>query len=85
VSHMAMPRATLEAEVDRYISLPAQALAYQLGNLKFRELRSRAERRLGDRFRIRDFHDALMSAGPVSLPVLDSLIEDWISNGATRP
>jgi uncharacterized protein (DUF885 family) len=78
-SHMAMPRATLEAEVDRYISWPAQALAYQLGNLKFRDLRSRAERRLGDKFRIRDFHDALMSAGPVSLPVLDALVETWIT------
>jgi uncharacterized protein (DUF885 family) len=84
VSHMAMPRATLEAEVDRYISMPAQALAYQLGNLKFRDLRSRAERRLGDKFRIRDFHDALMGAGPVSLPILDALIEDWITNRATR-
>ena len=75
----------IQTEVDRYISMPAQALAYQLGNLKFRDLRSRAERRLGDRFRIRDFHDALMGAGPVSLPVLDGLIEDWITKRATRP
>ena len=82
--YMAMPRATLEAEVDRYISMPGQALAYQLGNLKFRDLRSRAEKRLGNRFRIRDFHDALMAAGPVTLPILDTLIQDWIDRQATR-
>jgi uncharacterized protein (DUF885 family) len=80
--HMAMPVATLEAEVDRYIALPAQALAYQLGNLKFRELRRRAEQRLGSRFRIRDFHDALMATGPVTLPILDNLIDDWIARQA---
>lgn len=72
--HVAMPRATIEAEVDRYIGMPAQALAYQLGNLKFTELRRRAQAELGERFRIRDFHDGLMAAGPVTLPVLDDLL-----------
>jgi len=78
LQHMAMPRPTIEAEVDRYIGLPAQALAYQLGNRKFRELRERAEARLGDRFNRRAFHDALMAAGPVTLGVLDEHIEWWI-------
>lgn len=78
--NMAMPLETLTAEVDRYIGLPGQALAYQLGNLKFRELRARAETALGDDFRIRDFHDALMAAGAVTLPVLELLIDDWIAN-----
>jgi uncharacterized protein (DUF885 family) len=77
---MAMPIETLTAEVDRYIGLPGQALAYQLGNLKFRELRARAETALGDDFRIRDFHDALMAAGAVTLPVLEILIDDWIAH-----
>jgi len=45
--HMALPRPTIEAEVDRYISWPGQALAYQIGNLEFRRLRSLAESRLG--------------------------------------
>jgi uncharacterized protein (DUF885 family) len=80
--NMAMPLETLTAEVDRYIGLPGQALAYQLGNLKFRELRARAEAALGEEFRIRDFHDALMAAGAVTLPVLELLIDDWIA-GAT--
>lgn len=83
-SHMAMPRETLVAEIDRYISMPAQALAYQLGNLKFRELRARAERRLGAKFHLRDFHDALMACGPVTLPVLDTLMTQWIEDRATR-
>ena len=78
--NMAMPLETLTAEVDRYIGMPGQALAYQLGNLKFRGLRARAEARLGEDFRIRDFHDALMAAGAVTLPVLELLIEDWIAN-----
>ncbi|MES2046206.1 MAG: DUF885 domain-containing protein [Pseudomonadota bacterium] len=77
--NMAMPLETLTAEVDRYIGLPGQALAYQLGNLKFRELRARAETALGEDFRIRDFHDALMAAGAVTLPVLEYLIDDWIA------
>ena len=77
--NMAMPLETLTAEVDRYIGLPGQALAYQLGNLQFRELRARAEAALGDEFRIRDFHDAVMAAGAVTLPVLELLIDDWIA------
>lgn len=77
--NMAMPLETITAEVDRYIGLPGQALAYQLGNLKFRELRARAELALGDAFRIRDFHDTLMAAGAVTLPVLDMLVNDWIA------
>ncbi|WP_082793121.1 DUF885 domain-containing protein [Ramlibacter tataouinensis] len=78
VARMALPRATLEAEIDRYISMPGQALAYQLGNRKFRELRKRATEKLGSKLRLRDFHDALMAAGPVTLPVLESVINDWI-------
>lgn len=77
--NMAMPMETLTAEVDRYIGLPGQALAYQLGNLKFRALRARAEAALGDGFRIRDFHDTLMAAGAVTLPVLEMLVDDWIA------
>lgn len=75
---VSIPRDTVEAEVDRYIALPGQALAYQPGNLKFRELRARAEQALGDRFDLRHFHDALIAAGPVTLPVLDDLIEHWL-------
>ena len=82
LEHMAMPKATLEAEVDRYIGMPAQALGYQLGNRRFRELRERAQDRLGSRFSLRRFHDALMAAGPVTLDVLSTLIDRWIDKEA---
>jgi uncharacterized protein (DUF885 family) len=81
--NMAMPTETLTAEVDRYIGMPGQALAYQLGNLKFRALRARAEAALGENFRIRDFHDAIMAAGAVTLPVLELLMDDWITEAST--
>jgi uncharacterized protein (DUF885 family) len=73
---------TIEVEIDRYIAMPAQALAYQLGNLKFRALRKTAQQKLGERFRLRDFHDALIACGPVTLPVLEVLMLDWIEKQA---
>lgn len=69
---------TIAAEVDRYAALPAQALAYQIGGIKLCELRQRAEDRLGPRFTHRGFHEAVMTAGGVTLSVLDDLVEDWI-------
>ena len=81
-ARLALPLATIEAEVDRFIALPGQALAYQIGNLKFRALRRRAQERLGERFRVRDFHDALMACGAVTLPVLENLIDEWIATQA---
>ncbi|MDT9598760.1 DUF885 domain-containing protein [Sphingosinicella rhizophila] len=77
--YMAMPLETVAAEVDRYIAMPGQALAYQVGNLTFRKIRLRAEAALAENFRIRDFHDALMAAGPVTLPVLDDLMDAWVN------
>ena len=72
----------IENEIDRYIALPGQALAYQPGNLKHRELRKRAEDRLGERFDIREFHNQLISSGPVTLPILDDLVEHWLAHQA---
>ena len=81
--YVAMPIDFIGSEVDRYIGVPGQALGYQIGNLKFRELRARAEREHGDGFDLRAFNDALSSVGAVSLTVLDTAIGAWIE--ARRP
>lgn len=69
-------------EVDRYIALPGQALAYKIGELAIKELRAKAERTLGAAFDIRRFHNAVLDNGPLPLPVLTAQIEDWISMNA---
>lgn len=74
----ALSDANIEAEVNRYISWPGQALGYKLGELKFRELRARAEKELGTNFDLRRFHDAALGQGPVPLDVLERQINDWI-------
>ena len=74
----AVDEPTIQAETDRYISWPAQALSYKLGQLKFRELRSRAEQELGAKFDIRVFHDEMLSGGVLPLDLLDSRTTSWI-------
>lgn len=65
-------------ETDRYISWPGQALSYKIGELKIRELRKKAESELNAKFNIREFHDAILSEGTVTLPLLEKIIEDYI-------
>lgn len=66
-------------EVDRYIVWPAQALAYKIGELKIRELRTYAQRELGTAFEIRAFHDALLAEGSLPLNILDERIHAWVA------
>ena len=70
---------TIQAEVDRYIALPGQALSYKLGQLKFRELRERAKTELGPAFDIRTFHDEMLSGGALPLDLLDARTNTWIA------
>ena len=68
----------VQAETDRYIALPGQALAYKLGQLKILELRARAQQQLGDKYDIRAFHDEILNGGALPLDVLDSRTTAWI-------
>jgi uncharacterized protein (DUF885 family) len=69
----------LQAEVDRYIAFPAQALSYKLGQLKFIELRERAKQELGPRFDIRAFHDEMLNGGALPLDVLEARTNAWLA------
>lgn len=70
-----------QAEVDRYISWPAQALSYKMGQLKIVELRQRAEAQLGTKFDVRDFHDAVLRDGALPLELLDEEVGKYIASG----
>jgi uncharacterized protein (DUF885 family) len=74
----------IDAEVNRYISNPAQALAYKLGELKLRELRTKAESELGPKFDVRRFHDAVLGQGPLPLDALQAQIDAWIASEKTK-
>ncbi len=79
LDNTALSKANIEAEVNRYITWPGQALAYKIGELKIRALRAQAEKRLGKRFDLRKFHDAILENGAVPLSVLEEHMTDWMN------
>ena len=74
-----MTRTEVVAEVERYIAIPSQALAYKVGALKIQELRQRAEEKLGSDFDIREFHAQVLDTGALPMPVLEAKIDRWIA------
>jgi len=81
----AVDEPTIQSETDRYIAMPAQALSYKLGQLKFRELRNMAEKQLGPKFDIRKFHDEMLNGGSLPLDLLQARTEKWIAQQKAEP
>jgi uncharacterized protein (DUF885 family) len=80
----AVDEPTIQSETDRYIAWPAQALSYKLGQLKFRELRERAQKELGAKFDIRSFHDEMLDGGTLPLDMLDARTNQWIAEQKSK-
>jgi uncharacterized protein (DUF885 family) len=80
----AVDEPTIQSETDRYIAWPAQALSYKLGQLKFRELRDRAQKELGPKFDIRSFHDEMLDGGTLPLDLLEARTNKWIAQQKSK-
>jgi uncharacterized protein (DUF885 family) len=78
-ANSALTIGSVEGQIDRYITWPAQALSYKIGELKIRELRKYAEQELGENFDIRLFHDQLLTNGSLPLALLEELLIEWVA------
>jgi uncharacterized protein (DUF885 family) len=78
--HEAETEASIIAEIERYMAIPGQALSYKIGQLKILELRAKAEKELGNKFKIAEFHDQILNSGNIPLKVLEDKIDKWIAS-----
>ena len=78
--HEAEPEESIIAEIERYMAIPGQALSYKVGQLKIRELRTKAEKELGEKFNIAEFHNQILDPGCVPLQVLEDKVDRWIAD-----
>jgi uncharacterized protein (DUF885 family) len=84
LDHSAMGKTDATAEVERYIAIPSQALAYKVGQLTISRLRAKAEKALGPKFDVRDFHAQVLMSGALPMAVLEQKIDDWIVSKGGR-
>jgi uncharacterized protein (DUF885 family) len=82
--HSNVEESGVQAEVDRYIALPAQALGYKIGQIALLELRAKAQQALGDRFSLSAFHDQVLDSGALPLDYLEQRIDSWIAEQKTQ-
>jgi uncharacterized protein (DUF885 family) len=82
--HSAISETDVQAEVDRYIAWPSQALGYKVGQLKLLELRAKAQQALGPRFNLSAFHDQVIDSGALPLDILEQRIDSWIAQQKTQ-
>lgn len=80
VDHSPLSRPLVENEIDRYIGMPGQALGYMIGRLEIDDIRSVAQRALGDRWDIKGFHDTVLGTGTVPLSTLRRNVESWTAD-----
>jgi uncharacterized protein (DUF885 family) len=88
LGHSGMSKTDATAEVERYIAIPSQALAYKIGQLTILRLRDKAQAALGPKFDIREFHAQVLDTGALPLPILEQKIDRWIAerqNGGPAP
>jgi uncharacterized protein (DUF885 family) len=83
--HSSEDEPDIQAETDRYIAWPAQALSYKLGQLEILKLRARAQSELGGHYDIRAFHDEILDGGAMPLDVLDARVTAWIDAQRVEP
>ncbi len=74
-----IPEGAIRSEVQRYFTGAGQATAYKIGMMNFQQARANAEQALGDKFDIRAFHDVVLGAGAVPMPVMHARVERWVS------
>lgn len=84
IDYIGGPRENAEREVERYMAWPGQALAYKIGQLKIRALRTKAQTELGPAFDVREFHDELLADGALPLSILEAKMDRWIAAQKNR-